>query len=243
MQVNGVKILPETIRVMDPDEKDITEAVKITTTDTSYQIDTGMDLAYNESFTVTYDVTFVEESLAGQQVVNIAKAKADNAQAETENDVTPIITEDGLEVVKSADPVSGTTVKAGDTITYDITVTNTGSAEKENILVLDAIPALTTYVEGSGGNLVTIGEKQYVSFVVDSIPAGETADVSFQVTVNADATEDDTIKVSGFNFSTEYLIDGDTPDESDFTAAKQGRKFCLKPDGAGKSQSRCFLQL
>ena len=49
-------------------------------------------------------------------------------------------------------------------------------------------------MEGSGGNLVTIGEKQYVSFVVDSIPAGETADVSFQVTVNADATEDDTIK-------------------------------------------------
>lgn len=193
MQVNGVKILPETIRVMDPDEKDITEAVKITTTDTSYQIDTGMDLAYNESFTVTYDVTFVEESLAGQQVVNIAKAKADNAQAETENDVTPIITEDGLEVVKSADPVSGTTVKAGDTITYDITVTNTGSAEKENILVLDAIPALTTYVEGSGGTLVTIGDKAYVSFVIPTLSAGASETVSFAVTVSNDATEEDVI--------------------------------------------------
>ena len=193
MQVNGVKILPETIRVMDPDEKDITEAVKITTTDTSYQIDTGMDLAYNESFTVTYDVTFVEESLAGQQVVNIAKAKADNAQAETENDVTPIITEDGLEVVKSADPVSGTTVKAGDTITYDITVTNTGSAEKENILVLDAIPALTTYVEGSGGTLVTIGDKAYVSFVIPTLSVGTSETVSFAVTVSNDATEEDVI--------------------------------------------------
>lgn len=40
-------------------------------------------------------------------------------------------------------------------------------------------------------------------------------------------TEDNTIKVSGFNFSTEYLIDGDTPDESDFTAAKQGRKLIV----------------
>lgn len=40
-------------------------------------------------------------------------------------------------------------------------------------------------------------------------------------------TENNTIKVSGFDFSKEYLIDGDTPDESDFTAAKQGRKLII----------------
>lgn len=40
-------------------------------------------------------------------------------------------------------------------------------------------------------------------------------------------TANNTIKVSGFNFSQEYLIDGNTPDESDFTAAKQGRKLII----------------
>ena len=39
--------------------------------------------------------------------------------------------------------------------------------------------------------------------------------------------ENNTIKVSGFDFSKEYLIDGDTPDDSDFTAAKQGRKLII----------------
>ena len=193
MQVAGVKILPETIRLLDPEGKDITEAVKITTTDTSYQIDTGMDLAYNESFTVTYDVTFVDEALAGQQVVNIAKAKADNAQAETENDVTPVTVEDGLEAVKSSKPASGTVVKTGDTITYDITVTNTGAEDKENVLILDEVPALTAYVEGSGGTLVTIGDKNYVSFVVPALASGASETVSFSVTVSEEATEEDVI--------------------------------------------------
>lgn len=36
-----------------------------------------------------------------------------------------------------------------------------------------------------------------------------------------------TVTVSGFNFSQEYLIDGNTPDESDFTAAVQGRKLIV----------------
>ena len=40
-------------------------------------------------------------------------------------------------------------------------------------------------------------------------------------------TANNTIKVSGFNFSQEYLIDGNTPDESDFTAAVQGRKLII----------------
>ena len=194
LQIEGTKILADTIRVYGPDGADVTDAVAITTTDTSYYIETGMDLNYDEAVTVTYDVLFEAESLAGQAVKNIAKAKADNAEAETDNEVTPVIVEEGLEALKTADPANGTVVKAGDTITYNIALTNTGAEDKTNVLVLDEIPALTTYVEGSGGTVVAIGDKQYVSFTVDSIPAGETANVSFQVTVNADATEDDTIK-------------------------------------------------
>lgn len=194
LQIEGAKILADTIRVYGPDGADVTDAVAITTTDTSYYIETGMDLDYDEAITVTYDVLFEAESLNGQVVKNIAKAKADNAEAETDNEVTPVIVEEGLEALKTADPANGTIVKAGDTITYNIALTNTGAEDKTNVLVLDEIPALTTYVEGSGGTVVTIGEKQYVSFTIDSIPAGETVSVSFQVIVSDQATEDDIIK-------------------------------------------------
>lgn len=194
LQIEGAKILADTIRVYGPDGADVTDAVAITTTDTSYYIETGMDLNYDEAITVTYDVLFEAESLNGQVVKNIAKAKADNAEAETDNEVTPVIVEEGLTALKTADPANGTIVKAGDTITYNIALTNTGAEDKTNVLVLDEIPALTTYVEGSGGTVVTIGDKQYVSFTVDSIPAGETANVSFQVVVSDQATEDDIIK-------------------------------------------------
>ena len=49
-------------------------------------------------------------------------------------------------------------------------------------------------MEGSGGELFTIDEQPYVRFVIPSIAAGEAQQVSFSVTVNEEATEDDVIK-------------------------------------------------
>lgn len=39
------------------------------------------------------------------------------------------------------------------------------------------------------------------------------------------------ITVSGFDYSTQYLIDGDAPNSDDFTAAKQGKKIIVKITG------------
>lgn len=39
------------------------------------------------------------------------------------------------------------------------------------------------------------------------------------------------VTVSGFDYSQEYLIDGDAPDSNDFTAAKQGKKIIVKITG------------
>lgn len=43
--------------------------------------------------------------------------------------------------------------------------------------------------------------------------------------------ENNTVKVSGFDFSHKYLLDGDTPDGNDFTAAKQGSKLVIRITG------------
>lgn len=194
LQVKGAEIQTATIKIVDTNGKDITNKVDNITKDTSgYTIETGRDLAFGETFTVTYDVLFKDGSLAGQAVKNIAKAKADNASAKTDNDVTPVTVEDGLTALKSAEPASGTQVKAGDEITYNIEVTNTSNEEKKNVLVLDAVPDKTTYVEGSGGKLVEISGKSYVSFTVPSVTAGASESVSFKVKVADTVTDDDVI--------------------------------------------------
>lgn len=53
-------------------------------------------------------------------------------------------------------------------------------------------------------------------------------------TVNATVdknTENNTVTVSGFDFSAKYLVDGPTPDENDFTAAVQGEKLIVTITG------------
>ena len=162
LQTKGAKILTDTIRIANPAGKDITKEVKkITAKETGYQIDTGMDLFYGQSFTVTYDVLFEAESLDGKQVINIAKSKADNASAETENDVTPVLIEEGLTALKTSDPKSGTVVKAGQEITYTILLSNTGKEDKKNVYMMDAVPDHTEYVKDSA--VFTVDSDQVAS--------------------------------------------------------------------------------
>ncbi|OUQ68782.1 hypothetical protein B5E53_04440 [Eubacterium sp. An11] len=192
LQVDGATIQPDTIKVYFNDTE-ITP-VSVTADSKGYLIDTGMDLTDSDAIKVLYDVVFVEESLMGGMVPNTAKAKADNAYAETDHEVPLTPVGDGLTAKKEADPVSGTVVEAGGTIQYTITVKNTSDKEKTNILVRDAVPEYTTYVESSGGEVFMIDEQPYVRFILPSIAAGEAQNVSFSVTVNEDVDKDEVIK-------------------------------------------------
>ena len=192
LQVDGAAIQPDTIKVYFNDTE-ITP-VSVTADSKGYLIDTGMDLTDSDAIKVIYDVVFVEESLMGGTVPNTAKAKADNAYAETDHEAPLTPVGDGLTAKKEADPVSGTVVEAGETIQYTITVKNTSDKEKTNVLVRDAIPENTTYVEGSGGEVFMIDEQPYVRFILPSIAAGEEQNVSFFVIVNEDVDKDEVIK-------------------------------------------------
>ena len=118
LQVKGVSIVKDSVKIADTTGKDITKDVKIETKDDSYSINTGRNLAYGESFTVTYDVVFKDASLANKDIPNVAEAVADNAKAETDNTVTPVDIEDGLTAIKTANPESGSVVNTGNEITY-----------------------------------------------------------------------------------------------------------------------------
>ncbi len=59
-----------------------------------------------------------------------------------------ISTNPNLQLAKTSDPAAGP-LAAGDTVTYTITVENTGTADAEDVAVTDPIPAFTAYQLGS----------------------------------------------------------------------------------------------
>lgn len=185
LQVSGAKVLAETIKISDKDGKDFTDKCEIECKGTGYTIKTKRDLTKGETFTVNYDVIFEDRSLIDNYVPNVVKVTADNASAQTENEVTPktVKTEDGAEyqILKSCQPASGSVVNVDDEIDYTITVNNTGKKDLKDVKIKDAIPTHTQYV--SGGTLTKADDKDTVVFKVDEIKAGAKADVTFKVKV------------------------------------------------------------
>ena len=69
----------------------------------------------------------------------------------------------------------------GDTVTYSITVKNTGSEAAENVEISDEIPAGLQFVAGSAANATVNGS--VITWSVGTLEVNEEATVSFQVTV------------------------------------------------------------
>ena len=81
----------------------------------------------------------------------------------------------------------------GDSITYTITMRNSGSGLATNVVFTDSIPNNTTYVTGSAtttkGNIVSTAPVLVVN--TDSLAAysSETVTISFKVVISSDVTE------------------------------------------------------
>lgn len=118
-----------------------------------------------------------------------------------------------MEIVKSNTPGASTEILAGDTIEYKIKVNNTGDRTLKNVWLRDYIPASTTYKSGSvsaGGTYDTT--KNYVQWVIPQIAIGDSAEVTFAVTLDDDYPTGIQIKNSALG---EILGEGGTPRETD----------------------------
>ena len=78
VEPKGVTLDAESIKVTDPEGNDVTEACKIDAKETSFRIETGMDLAKDQTMTVTYTVN-TGKGLDAESIDNVATASADNA--------------------------------------------------------------------------------------------------------------------------------------------------------------------
>lgn len=196
LYTDGARILPGTILIRNNAGRVMDEA-EIEYSDLRYAIYTGTDLGYKETFTVSYDVLFEKESLAGSDILNVARVTCDNNKV-NQKEPEPIRISDGLTVYKYADPATGSVVKKGDTITYIISVKNTSDQAKAMVLVKDQIPEYTEYVKdyASGKENVTAGTKElnghlYAVFAIQNLAAGSEETVSFQVKVREEVPEDE----------------------------------------------------
>lgn len=89
-----------------------------------------------------------------------------------------------LGISKSADPVSGTVVHRGDTITYTLDYANTGTADATGVSIVDTLPADVDFVSASlpGPGVYNAGTGT-VTWTIGTLAAGATGSVSYVVTV------------------------------------------------------------
>lgn len=169
--------------------------VSVKSDDTSFTIETGKNLTVKDKLEVTYDAEILSD-LNKDSITNIVKAKADNAYAEIELDVPVTKVTQNISARKTSNPASGTVVKQGGQIIYYIDVHNDSETTLKNVLVRDAIPELSNYVDGSASNdgkIMEINGKQYITYIIDTLRAGSTQTLSFAVTVDEKATSEDVI--------------------------------------------------
>ena len=132
-------------------------------------------------------------------------------------------TETGIINITGKKEVNTLEAKAGDTLTYTITLTNSGNATG-TVTVTDEIPAGTTLVEKSITNN-GVESNGTITWTDVEVKAGDTVEVSFKVTINSDTKTSVTNKA---------VIDGNKPTEevetriANITGAKSVDKSTAK---------------
>lgn len=157
----------------------------------------AVEYAYSKVFENTAMLEDVDDMnlLYAEDTENYKKGERVYADKETTmitETTYHIVNEPVLEAVKTSDPSSETQVKAGQIITYTVTVTNKGEGSAENVLIRDMIPEETTLVAGSekcsmqGISAVKklIGGKEGLVWMIPELKSGESVTVSFAVTVS-----------------------------------------------------------
>jgi len=120
----------------------------------------------------------------------------------TATDTDTLLLPGTLAVAKSVVDVNSGFVVAGDTLRYTIVVTNPASTTSDpkesviNVTLDDVIPLFTTYVDGSvtsNKGSITGSQTDGVAGTIGTLAAGESATITFDVTVNAGIPDSTTI--------------------------------------------------
>ncbi|RUR03428.1 DUF11 domain-containing protein [Labedella endophytica] len=156
------------------------------------------ELAPGQTVTVTYVVTVKEEADRGDDVATNFLVKDGETPPEECVEGDPNCTSTPLpnvDAAKSVDPASGSSVRAGDVLTYTLTFTNDGNATG----AVDYTDYLADIIDDATITGAPASSDAAVSAVVDgetitvagSLAAGATVTVTYEVTVGADGERGD----------------------------------------------------
>ncbi len=183
----------------------------------------SVTLAPGASKTLTYAVTVNEAAPQGALLVNTAKFQG------LTDTTTHVVPTGALTLVKGVTPVAGNgvVVEFGDTLTYTLTASATGTLNQPNVVVRDYLPGFdparpssgkTTYVQGSatciGGGTCNVSGPDAsgrITWGLGGMNAGTSRQVTFQVTI------DDVTGAAGATVAADILNAGEV--QSDRTPA------------------------
>jgi len=141
-------------------------------------VDFSFDYSYNSVNPGTPGGTIITNT------ANISGTTFDPNTANNSRSTMTTVGQPNLTINKTVDP-SGQ-VMSGDVLTYTVTVQNIGTAPANGVVVLDPVPADTTYVGGScttpQGSCSLNGAN--VEFLLGTVNNGSTVVLTFQVVVN-----------------------------------------------------------
>ncbi len=182
------------------------------------------------------DLTFDAVVLASGNYINVTQVTAcdqydsdstpdndDGDQSEDDEDsesVTPVIVD--LSLSKSVDD---STPNVGDTVTFTVTLTNTGPDSATNISVEDVIPNGYTYAAGSiGSNAGATGAAittddsgaPTLTWDIDQLDSGESVDLTFDAVVLASGNYTNVTQVTACDqYDSDSTPDNDDGDQSE----------------------------
>ncbi|TIC85050.1 DUF11 domain-containing protein [Nocardioides sp. GY 10113] len=148
------------------------------------------DLAPGETATITYSVT-VNNPLSGDGLLINAVTGPDGSNCEdgsTDESCTTEVPVKALEIVKTSDPSDE--VLPGGTVTYTVTVTNTGQVDyvdPDLATFADDLTAVLDDATYNGDASADVGDVSFASPTLSwegELAAGETATITYSVTVN-----------------------------------------------------------
>ncbi|MFJ4017219.1 isopeptide-forming domain-containing fimbrial protein [Microbacterium sp. NPDC090014] len=160
-----------------------------------------------ESVTIRYSVTVdagVESALLRNVANGVATPRIPADPSDPEGPSTPgtpitppqvetthPVVDTGFEVIKTADPASGTAVSPGDTVEYTVTGTNTGTTVLDPAAITDDLSAVLASAAYNGDVSATTGTVDVTGSQLSwtgALGAGDDVVITYTVTVDDDAT-------------------------------------------------------
>jgi uncharacterized repeat protein (TIGR01451 family) len=148
-----------------------------------------------EFVTATFNVRVRDNAPSGE-ILNQGAIDSEQTEVVLSNRTRHILQDapTTLSIVKSANPVNGSTVTAGQTIAYNLRVTNTGQSTANNLVVTDVLDQKVTYTTNSCRVSTGVANCNYnsttrtLTWNISQLAVGASIDVGFDTTVNTGLT-------------------------------------------------------